>query len=164
MEAGSPAEASGLQAGDVIVAVDGAKVESSRDLRNAIGLIRVGEEVEIAIEREGRRDRLTVRVGDAQDGVPVAAMEVPPALEGATLRDLEQGDPAYGRIEGVIAAEVAPGSRAARNGMRSGDVIVALNRRRVRNAEELQSALEHAGQVLALNIVRDNGQLFIVIR
>ncbi len=164
VEAGSPAEAAGLQAGDVIVAVDGVKVEGSRDLRNAIGLIRVGEEVEIAIERESRRAQLTVRVGEARDDALATAMEVPPALEGATLRDLEQGDPAHGRIEGVIAAEVAPGSRAARSGMRPGDVIVALNRRRVRNAEELQNALDQAGQVLALNIVRGDSQLFIVIR
>ena len=48
--------------------------------------------------------------------------------------------------------------------MRSGDVIVALNRRRVRNAEELESAFENAGQVLALNVVRGNSRLFIVIR
>ena len=164
VESGSPAEAAGVQAGDVIVAVGVSKVESSRDLRNSIGLVRVGEEIEIEVERERRRLRLAVRVGDVQGGALADAMEVPPALEGATLRDPEQGDPAHGRIEGVIAAEVEPGSRAARNGIRSGDVIVAVNRRRVRNAEELESAFEQAGRVLALNIVRGNGQLFIVIR
>ena len=164
VESGSPAEAAGVQAGDVIVAVGGSQVESSRDLRNSIALVRVGEEIEIEVERERRRVRLAVRVGDVQGGALAAAMEVPPALEGATLRNLEQGDPAHGRIEGVIAADVEPGSRAARNGIRSGDVIVAVNRRRVRNAEELESAFEQAGRVLALNIVRGNGQLFIVIR
>ena len=164
VESGSPAEAAGVQAGDVIVAVGVSKVESSRDLRNSIGLVRVGEEIEIEVERERRRLQLAVRVGDVKGGALADAMEVPPALEGATLRDLEQGDPAHGRIEGVIAAEVEPGSRAARNGIRPGDVIVAVNRRRVRNAEELESAFEQAGRVLALNIVRGNGQLFIVIR
>ena len=164
VESGSPAEAAGVQAGDVIVAVGVSKVESSRDLRNSIGLVRVGEEIEIEVERERRRLRLAVRVGDVQGGALADAMEVPPSLEGAALRDLEQGDPAYGRIEGVIAAEVESGSRAARNGIRPGDVIVAVNRRRVRNAEELESAFEQAGRVLALNIVRGNGQLFIVIR
>ena len=39
-----------------------------------------------------------------------------------------------------------------------------MNRRRVRNSEELEAAFEQAGRVLALNIVRGNGQLFIVIR
>ena len=165
VESRSPAEAAGLQAGDVIVAVNGAEVESSRDLRNSIGLIRVGEEIEIDVEREQRRIRLSVRVGGADVGTSLGgAVDAPPALQGAMLRDLEPGDPGHGRIEGVIAAEVEQGSRAARNGIRPGDIIVAVNRRRVRNAEELETAFEQAGDVLALNIVRGNGQLFIVIR
>ena len=160
----SPAEAAGLQAGDVIVTVDGTTVESSRDLRNLIGLVRVGEEIEIDVLREQSRVRLNVRVGGEASGERLGAVDAPPALQGAMLRDLEQGDSAYGRIEGVLAAEVEPGSPAARNGIRPGDIIVAVNRRRVRNAEELESAFDQAGQVLALNILRGNGQLFIVIR
>ena len=160
----SPAEQAGLQAGDVIVAVGGTKVDSSRDLRNFIGLVRVGEKITIDVLRERHRIRLNVRVGGEASGERLGAVDAPPALQGAMLRDLEQGDPAWGRIDGVIAAEVEPGSPAARNGLRPGDVIVAVNRRRVRNAEELESAFEQAGQVLALNIVRGNGQLFIVIR
>ena len=160
----SPAEEAGLQPGDVIVAVDGTKVESSRDLRNSVGLVRVGEAIEIDVQRERRRIRLNVRVGGEGSDERLGAVDAPPALQGAMLRDLEQGDPAYGRIDGVIAAQVEPGSPAARNGIRPGDVIVAVNRRRVRNTRELESAFEQAGQVLALNIVRGNGQLFIVIR
>ena len=164
VESGSPAEAAGLQPGDVIVAVNGAKVAGSRELRNSIGLVRVGEEIEIDVEREQRRIRLDVRVGGDETGARIGAVDAPPALQGAMLRDLEQGDAAYGRIEGVIAAEVEPRSPAARNGIRPGDIIVAVNRRRVRNSEELEGAFEQAGRVLALNIVRGNGQLYIVIR
>ena len=160
----SPAEAAGLKAGDVIVAVDGTRVESSRDLRNSVGLVRVGEEIEIDVRRERHRIRFTVRVGGAENGVRRGAVDAPPALQGAMLRDLERGDPAYGRIKGVIAAEVEPGSPAARNGIRPGDVIVAVNRRRVRNAGELAGAFQRAGRVLALDIVRGNGRLVIVIR
>jgi len=164
VESGSPAEAAGLHAGDVIVAVDGTRVAGSRELRNSIGLVRVGDEIELDIQREQRRMRLNVRVGGTETGGGTGAVDAPPALQGATLRDLERGDAAYGRIEGVLAADVKPGSPAARNGIRPGDVIVAVNRRRVRDSEELESAFEQAGRVLALNIVRGNGQLFIVIR
>ena len=164
VESDSPAEEAGIQAGDVIVAVNGSEVEGSRDLRNSIGMVRVGEEIEVEVQRERHRLKLDVLVGAAGAGARLGAVEGPPALQGAALRDLRQGDPAYGRIEGVIAAEVEPGSPAARNGIRAGDVIVAVNRRRVRNSEELEAAFEQAGRVLALNIVRGNGQLFIVIR
>ena len=61
-------------------------------------------------------------------------------------------------------AEVDARSRAARNGIRPGDVIVAVNRRRVRNTTELKEVFERAGGVIALNIVRGNSQLLIVIR
>ena len=125
VESDSPAEHAGLQAGDVIVAVNGSKVEGSRDLRNSIGLVRVGEALEIDIQREQRRIRLNVQVGGADIGASLGAVDVPPALRGAMLRDLAQGDPAYGRINGVIAAEVERDSPAARNGIRPGDVIVA---------------------------------------
>ena len=164
VESGSPAEEAGLQAGDVIAAVNGSDVEGSRDLRNAIGMVRVGEEITVEVQREQRRIRLAVRVGRAETGMRLGSVDIPPALRGAALRDLRQGDPGHDRIEGVIAAEVEPGSPAARNGIRPGDVIVAVNRRRVRNSEELEAAFEQAGRVLALNIVRGNGQLFIVIR
>ena len=164
VESGSPAEAAGLQAGDVIVAVNGTMVSGSRELRNSIGLVRVGDEIEVDVQREQRRLRLDVRVGGTETGTGAGAVDAPPALQGATLRDLEQGDAAYGRIEGVLAEDVAPGSPAARNGIRPGDVIVAVNRRRVRDSEELASAFEQAGRVLALNIVRGDDQLYIVIR
>ena len=164
VESGSPAEAAGLGSGDVIVAVNGARVEGSRTLRNSIGLVRVGEEIELDVQREQRRIRLAVRVGGGGSGTRIGAVDAPPALQGAVLRDLEREDAAYGRIEGVIAAEVEPRSPAARNGIRPGDVIVAVNRRRVRNSGELESAFEQAGRVLALNIVRGNNQLYIVIR
>ena len=165
VRAGSPAEDAGLQAGDVIVAVDGMMVEGTRDLRNIIGLVRVGTEIDVEVRRERKRIRVGVRVGGAEtEGPRIAAADTPPALRGATLRDLAPGDPAHGRIEGVIAAEVQPRSRAARNGIRPGDVIFAVNRRRVRNVRELASVLERAGDVLALNIVRGDSRLLIVIR
>ena len=165
VESGSPAEEAGIQAGDVIVAVGGTRVEDSRDLRNVIGLVRVGDEIDVEVRRERKTIRARVRVRSAErDGARVATADTPPALRGATLRDLAPGDSAHGRIEGVIVAEVEPRSSAARNGIRPGDIIVAVNRRRARNIPELRSALEQAGNVLALNIVRGNSQLLIVIR
>ena len=165
VESDSPAENAGLQAGDVIVSVNGTTIEGSRDLRNAIGLVRVGDSVVAEVWRGQQRFRVDIRVGgEPTSGARIAATDTPPALRGASLRDLGPGDRAYGRIEGVIVAEVERRSRAARNGIRPGDVIVAVNRRRVRNTGELEEVLERTGGAIALNIVRGNSQLLIVIR
>jgi S1-C subfamily serine protease len=54
---GSPAAKAGLRAGDVVTAVDGHKIGSNTDLRDAIGLLRVGDPVTIDLVRDGRRER-----------------------------------------------------------------------------------------------------------
>ena len=60
-------------------------------------------------------------------------------------------------------AEVEAGSPAAARGLRAGDVIVAVNRKPVRNVAEFQTALNEAGRVVALDVLRGDTSLFIII-
>ena len=86
---------------------------------------------------------------------------------GVTIQDLTPDLAealALGVEHGAIVSRVESGSPAEGAGLQAGDVIVAVNRRRVRNAGELAAASEQAGSVLALNVVRGNARLFIVIR
>jgi Do/DeqQ family serine protease len=76
---GSPAEKAGLRAGDVITSVAGRSVESNTDLRAAIGLLRVGDAVDIDLLRDGRRERRHAVLADA---LPKA----PPSATGASAR------------------------------------------------------------------------------
>ncbi|MEO8557980.1 MAG: Do family serine endopeptidase [Rhodospirillales bacterium] len=64
VEPGSPADKAGLKQGDVVTAVDGQAVRNSSDLRNHVGLVRVGEKVEIAYRRGKSEDKVTVQVAD----------------------------------------------------------------------------------------------------
>ncbi len=64
---GSPAESAGLEPGDVILSVDGEKVRSVADLRNKIGLMRIGEEVELETLRRGKKRRVILAIGPADD-------------------------------------------------------------------------------------------------
>ncbi|WP_245986613.1 PDZ domain-containing protein [Azospirillum thermophilum] len=61
VEAGSPADKGGLRSGDVVVAVAGRPVRSATDLRNRIGLLRVGTPVEVTVVRGGAQRSLTLR-------------------------------------------------------------------------------------------------------
>ncbi|MCP5153205.1 MAG: DegQ family serine endoprotease [Ectothiorhodospiraceae bacterium] len=166
VQPGSTAEKAGIEAGDVVVGANGRPVESSSDLRNRVGLARVGEEVELDILRGGERRRMRVAIGRADGtGGRASVGEVDtPQLAGATFRDLRQGDPRYGEVAGVLVAEVAQGSPAARAGLQPGDVMLAVNRQRVRSTEELAAVLASKPPVLAMNILRGDTQLFVVIQ
>jgi Do/DeqQ family serine protease len=160
VEPGSPAANAGVKAGDVIVAVNGAPVRSSSDLRNRVGLQRVGAEVRLSILRDGDKREITARVGEApQRSAEAPALGISPAkdrLEGATLRDGGDG--------GVAVAQVEQGSPAWRSGLRPGDVIQGVNRKRVRSMKEFEAAAEDSPTVLALDVKRGDSNLFVVVR
>lgn len=86
------------------------------------------------------------------------------ALAGAELEDLTPGDPRHGGAEGVLVTAVETGSVAARQGLQGGDVITAVNRSRVRSVAELSSRLQEAGSTVALEILRGDARIFLVLR
>ncbi len=163
VEPGSAAEDAGLRAGDVVVELDGRPVAGSAALRNLIGLMRVGEEVEVTVLRDGRRRTIDVEIGRAGT-TSLAGGQSLPKLSGAEFRNLDATHPRFGDVQGVLVANVEQGSPAWRNGLRAGDVIMGVNRRAVANLDQLSQALEQAGPTVALNILRGNARLFLVIQ
>jgi len=65
VDAGSPAEQAGLKTGDLVVAANGVPIRSGTQLRNMIGLSRIGEEVDLTIDRRGAEQRVPVRIAQA---------------------------------------------------------------------------------------------------
>ena len=163
VEPGSPAEQARVAAGDIVVAVDGIAVTNSADLRNRIGLVRVGGKVTLTVLRDGRRRVVQVRVAKVERAT-YAGSESAPQLAGAIFQAMGGEHPLSGQIDGVVVADVERGSRAWRNNIRPGDLIVAINRERVRSVEELSRALRRTGRTVAVDIIRDNTQLLIVIQ
>ena len=160
--ADSAAEKAGVKVGDIIRKVDGKAVNNANELRNTIGLKRSGETVELEIVRDGRTRKLRAQLGEQSTPVQVAAEEIHPGLQGAELETLDASSPRYEGEVGVLVANVAPGSPAAQRGLRPGDVITGVNRRKVNNLREFQ---QHAqGQSLLLNIRRGNANLILPIR
>lgn len=164
VEPNSPAEDAGLQAGDLIVAVDGTPVEGSGDLRNLIGLKRSGSEVEIAFLRDGEQRTVTAELADGQTTPVARSPDVARRLEGAELRDLTPNDQFFAGTEGVLVAGITPGSPAGRSGLEPGDVIVAVNRENVANLAELRRKLTGIDGRFALTVQRGAARLFLVIQ
>lgn len=164
VERDSPAEQAGLKPGDIVTAVDGRPIYDSGDLRNAIGLLRVGSDVELTVLREGSEMVLVARLGEEGRASMRQQAAINPVLAGAEFEEVRPGMEGYGLVEGVAVADVVPGSPAAEVGLRPGDIIMAVNRKPVASVDELVRAIEDAGPVLALNLLRDGAELFVVVR
>lgn len=162
---GSAAERAGLQVSDLVTAIDGREVRSSRDLRNAIGLARIDQPLRLSLLRDGRRQDIDVRL-DSTTEQQASAGNGASANErradenrffGAQLQALPSGTP------GVGIASVDPQSRAAAAGLRPGDVIRELNRQPVQSLAELNRQLSQQPRVLALTVERDNQTLMVIM-
>ena len=154
---GSPAEKAGIHTGDVITSVNGQPVKSNSELRNSIGLMRVGDKVEIGLLRDGKPVKVTAIIADTTAATqPGPAESIHKAFEGATLADAPDGG-------GALVKSVEPGSAAAQSGLRNNDVIVGANRGRVTNLQQLRERAK-GNAVLVLEVRRGNGILIIPLR
>ncbi len=163
VEPESPAEKAGIAAGDVVVAADSMDILDSADLRNLIGLVRAGEEVTLTVVRDGSPRKVKVRVVTVERPT-YAGSESAPQLSGAVFQAMGREHPLYNQVDGVVVAQVERASRAWHNNIRPGDVIVAINRERVRSVDELSRALRRTGRTIAVDVIRDKTQLLIVIQ
>ncbi len=159
----TPAEDAGMKAGDVITAVNGEAVHSVAELRNAIGLHRVGAKVKISLVRDGDKKTLKVKIG-GDIGEQASAKSIDPRLDGAVLGPIPDNHPLFGRVDGIAVLEVRQGSRAAAAGLRQGDVITSLNRQLVASLKDARKAIKKASGSLLLHVQRGERALFIVIR
>lgn len=139
VQTGSAAARAGLRVGDVVVAVNGAAVRSASDLRNQVGLLRIGAPIEVEVIREGKRQRLSGTIGDPYAGF-VAGDKVSPFFEGTSLGETGSGNGSR-LVGGVGVGPVKRDSNAWKLGVREGDRILEVNRASVQGLDDLRRSL-----------------------
>jgi Do/DeqQ family serine protease len=148
----SPAAKAGLKPGDLVTRVNGKPVADAQDLRNAQGLATVGSTLALGVDRNGKSLTIDAKLTAASNQADGASLD--PRLAGASFADTPSGN----GVEGVTVANVTPGSRAARNGLASGDVVVGVNNVATPDLAQLRRVFSLHPRVLLLALVRD-GQL-----
>ncbi len=165
VQPGSPAEKAGLRKHDVILALNGRPIRSSGSLRARLGLTPVGEEIELRIARGD--DELTIRTRIAAPQA-LAGVEgrVLQQLPGLAVVEIERGSPLFERLQGggLVVTAVERGSRAHQAGFRRGDIIYAVNRRRVQTIAEFQGLVGRARNGFAVSLLRGDFQVTIIVR
>jgi Do/DeqQ family serine protease len=145
------ADKAGIKAGDVITSINGRQIANAAELRNSIGLLRIGDKVDIGLIRESKPRRVTAVIGERTGGDADAAAQIHPALEGAALLNADNGG-------GVLVQTIAPGSPAAQSGLRPNDVILMIGRTPIKNIEQLRAALKNVNS-FAVTIQRGRSRL-----
>ncbi|MDN2662946.1 Do family serine endopeptidase [Psychromonas sp. 14N.309.X.WAT.B.A12] len=153
----SAADKAGLKAGDVITAINGANIKSFAALRAKIGSLSAGKEISLKVIQKDEVKTLTVILGGEGDNLQAKAPAI--IFEGATLKDADEGQV----TAGVNVVNVEKASEAERLGLLKDDVIIAVNRTQVKNQQQLIEALADSKMVTALNIMRNNRPIYIII-
>ncbi|MBN1363083.1 MAG: DegQ family serine endoprotease [Sedimentisphaerales bacterium] len=159
VEEGTPAEKAGLEPHDVLLELNGKKIESYDAFRNDIAMMSPGTRVTLSVLHNGRTRDINVTLGERPLEVAQAnqAGRSRPSQEALGVqvqnltRDLAQRF-GYTLGEGVIVTGVAPGSPASQEGIEPGDLIRSVNMKPVNSVDEFEAAMASVkdGKVLLL--------------
>ncbi|MCV8768195.1 serine endoprotease DegQ [Escherichia coli] len=155
---GSGSAKAGVKAGDIITSLNGKPLNSFAELRSRIATTEPGTKVKLGLLRNGKPLEVEVTL-DTSTSSSSAEM-ITPALEGATLSDGQLKDGG----KGIKIDEVVKGSPAAQAGLQKDDVIIGVNRDRVNSIAEMRKVLAAKPAIIALQIVRGNESIYLLMR
>ncbi len=165
----SPAQKAGLQAGDVIVGVDGQKVGTPRELAVDIAAVKPGDTTKLDLLRDGQTKSVSAQVAVLTGNPAGRAPSEAPVNKGGLglgLGAVPQTGNGSDVTEGALVQMVRPDSPAAAAGMRPGDVIVGVGTTAVASPDEAVQAIhtaEKTASAIALRVQRDGHSAFVAI-
>jgi serine protease Do len=166
VDAGGPADKAGLKTGDVIRSVNGQPIVASGDLPALIGQSTPGDKVTLEVWRQGKREELTARLGDANDKAPRVAKAddaVGKGKLGLALRPLQPQEKREAGVDAGLLVENAAGP-AALAGVQPGDLLMGIDGKPVNSIEQVREAVAKSGKSVALLIQRDGNKIFVPVR
>jgi serine protease Do len=172
-QAGGPAVKAGIEAGDVITAVNGSAIKDARELARQIGGMPPGTSVKVTLLRKGSEKTVTLTLGqlpnerearaDSSRGDP-SGTEVPRL--GLTLAPA--GQVAGSGNEGVVVTNVDPNGVAADHGFKTGDVILDVGGKKVGSPREVGDAIRDAQRdgkrTVLMRVKSGDGTKFVAVR
>lgn len=157
----SPADKAGIEAGDILVEVNGRKVRNASDLKNIIGMLRVGVNVELKVIREGREKLLSAVIRET-DQQMLDGKRFSKRLAGALLGTIDSDS--RPKKTYIYIHDVKQGSAAWYGGLRKGDLILSVNKRRLHSLDELGKVIKSKTERLLVNVQRGRQALFILLK
>lgn len=143
VEPGSPADKGGIKPGDVIVRFDGQIIVDSGDLPHVVGMMAPGENAKVEIYREGKRKKLTMKVGSLDtDRESITASSDGTDRLGLIVEEMDDEERRALRLRGgVRITQVSPESAAAESMLQAGDIVVQLGYSRIDDIDEYNQVI-----------------------
>lgn len=164
---GSPAKKAGVKAGDVVIAVDGKKIDSPRELARMIAAMDPGTKVDLTLWRNGKSQQVEVELGEMPKDQEVASLDDRSSQSGNALSDFGMTVAPADDGKGLVVTDVEPGSSADEHGIRAGDVILSVNSRDVSSPDDISKAVEDAAKdgrkAVLFQISRDETNRFVAL-
>lgn len=159
----SSGEKGGLQRGDVIIEINGKKMNNVVELSFTISMIYPGKEVGVTIIRNGKRKKLVIKVAEMIS--PEKTLEIVSEIEKSfgftagpiTLQIID--DLSLEDKEGVAIIEVEEKSPAAWSGIKNNDIIISINRKKVRNMNDYREIMRKLGSKNQVLLVIKRGDM-----
>jgi serine protease Do len=173
VESGGPADKAGIEAGDIIVKVDGKPVEKSGDLPRIIGNTAPGSKSGLQVFRRGATRDLQVTVAEFEADRPTRRAQSEPGASspqsktalGLAVAELSEAQKRELKIKGGVRVESVEGP-AARAGLQEGDVILAIDNTEVTDVKQFLGIASKAEKSRAVSVMVKRGEFvnYLVIR
>jgi serine protease Do len=169
---GGPAEKAGMKKGDIVIAYREKEITNASTLRNEAAVGPIGQEAKLTVLRKGKKEELTVKIGNLEDATKLLSASVKERL-GAELRPVtpdEAEKHGLGPQQGVVIAWVDPKGPLGQVGFEVGDVILEINGQPVESVEELSGLVNTVkpGQKIAVvaldHRTGNSGHVEVVVR
>lgn len=163
LEKNGPAAKGGLREGDVIIAINGKKVNSSSDMPMAVSAMKPGDIANLQVIRDGKEVSIKVTVAEAESQTPVKEQKKNAAASklGVTVRPLNEQEQNQIGSEGLLVMQSSGAAKKA--GILEGDIIVNVNGIAMKNISDLSRILEKSSKLRVL-VQRRDGRIFIPVR
>jgi serine protease Do len=158
----SPAEKSGLRAGDVITQINNTKITQASQVKTTISLLRAGSVATINVKRNNKDMSFKVVVTDMKKHEQELQSKNP-FLFGLGLSEFVQDSPLHGHIVGIQVVGASESSAGWRAGLRPGDVIISANNKPTSSIKDLQAIAKDNKEQLLVQVLRGAGALYILI-
>ena len=166
VEAGSPAEKAGIEAGDIITRFDGKAIEKIADLPRMVGNTKPGTKSTVTVFRRGSARDLSIQIAEIEpdkSALKTSDKEAKPKSSsaaqqlGLTVSDLTDAQKKELKLRGGVRVDTATES-AARAGLREGDVILAIANAEVAGVKDFEAALSKADKSKPINVLFRRGE------